>query len=139
MPLTPSTTKPTRRAAAAPESVESFLAALDHPLNPEILAIRQMILDADPSIAEGIKWNTPSFRTSEYFATLHLRSQAGVQVILHFGAKKRDTPGVAISDPESLLNWLADDRASVTFRDLASIEANRAAFTSILRAWITYV
>jgi hypothetical protein len=48
---------------------------------------RQIILDADASIAEGIKWNAPSFYTSEYFATIQLRAKDGVQVILHLGAK----------------------------------------------------
>ena len=61
-----SSTKPTKRGASAPETVEGFLASLDHPFKQEILAIRQVILGADPAIAEGIKWNAPSFRTSEH-------------------------------------------------------------------------
>lgn len=98
-------TKPAKRSPSAPESVEAFLASLDHPFKQEILAVRQIILGADPSIAEGIKWNAPSFRTSEYFATFHLRAKEGVQVILHLGAKTRDSSasGVVIADPESLL------------------------------------
>jgi len=72
-----SSPKPTKRSASAPENVEAFLASLDHPFKPEILALRQVILGADPSIAEGIKWNAPSFRTSEYFATMHLRAKDG--------------------------------------------------------------
>jgi hypothetical protein len=75
-----SSTKPTKRNASAPENVETFLASLDHPFKQEILALRQIFLGADPSIAEGIKWNAPSFRTSEYFATFHLRAKDGVQV-----------------------------------------------------------
>lgn len=134
-----SSTKSTRRSASAPESVETFLASLDHPFKPEILALRQIILDADPSIAEGIKWNAPSFRTSEYFATMQLRAKDGMQVILHLGAKVRDTPGLVIADPESLLKWLAKDRAVATFRDLADIDARRSAFTHVIRQWITHV
>jgi len=131
----------TKRGESTPEEVEIFLAALDHPLKPEILALRQLILAADPSITEGIKWNVPSFRTSEYFATMHLRAKESVQVILHLGAKTRDTSitGVAIADPGSLLVWLAKDRASVTFGDLNDIDARRSAFTDIIRQWITHV
>jgi hypothetical protein len=131
----------TKRAESTPEDVEIFLAALDHPLKPEILALRQIILAADPSITEGIKWNVPSFRTSEYFATMHLRAKDSVQVILHLGAKTRDTSitGIAIADPRSLLEWLAKDRASVTFRDLNDIDARQVAFTDIIRQWITHV
>jgi hypothetical protein len=136
-----SSTQPPKRSASAPENVETFLASLDHPFKPEILALRQIILGVDPSIAEGIKWNAPSFRTSEYFATMHLRAKDGVQIILHLGAKTRDTAtaGLAIADPASLLSWLAKDRASVTFRDLSDIDARGSAFAQLIRQWITYI
>ena len=133
--------KPAKRSASAPESVETFLASLEHPRKQEILALRQIILGADPSIAEGIKWNVPSFRTSEYFATMHLRAIDSVQVILHLGAKVREhaRAGLVIADPEVLLEWLAPDRAAAKFRDLNDINARRAAFTDIIRQWIAHV
>jgi len=133
--------KPARSNAAVPESVETFLATLDHPHKPEILAVRQAILDADPAIAEGIKWNAPSFHTSEYFATFHLRAKEGVQVILHLGAKAREgsIAGGAVDDPSSLLEWLGKDRATVKFRDLADIKAKRAALVQLVREWIKHV
>jgi hypothetical protein len=136
-----SSTKSAKRAAPAPGDVEAFLASLEHPFKREILALRQIVLGADPSIAEGIKWNAPSFHTSEYFATFHLRAKDCVQVILHLGAKKRDSgaAGVVIADPESLLEWLAKDRASVKFRDLEDIHARRAAFEDVVRQWIQHV
>jgi hypothetical protein len=126
---------------SAPEDVEAFLASLDHPHEQEILALRRIILGADPRIGEGIKWNAPSFRTSEWFATVHLRAKPGVQVILHFGAKKRAVfdPCTAISDPESLLEWAGDDRAFARFRDLADVEAKQSAFAAVIRQWIQHV
>lgn len=136
--MTPKSKKP---AASAPDDVAAFLEALDHPSKPEFVALRHIILGADPSITEGIKWNAPSFRTTEWFATFHLRAKDGVQIILHLGAKVRDIPagGLAIADPESLLKWLGKDRATVTFRDLKEIKAKRAAFAKLIRAWIGYV
>jgi len=139
--LKASSKKATKRSAPAPEDVETFLASLEHPFKQEILALRQIILGADPSIAEGIKWNAPSFRTSEFFATFHLRAKDGVQVILHLGAKKREsaTTGIGVADPESMLQWLGKDRASVKFRDRKDIEARGAAFADVIRAWIEHV
>lgn len=133
--------KPTKGKAAEAGSVETFLASLDHPHKREILALRKIILDADPRIAEGIKWNAPSFRTSEYFATFHLRARDGVQVILHQGAKRRDnsTTGIALADPDGLLEWLAKERASVRFRDLTDVETKRSAFARIIRQWIEHL
>jgi len=125
--------------ASGSENVEEFLAALDHPRKGEILALRAIILAAHPSIVEGIKWNSLSFRTSEYFATFHLRAKQGVQIILHLGAKKRDRAVVALDDPESMLTWLDDARASVTFIDGEDIQRHRPAFTEIIRHWIEHV
>lgn len=127
-----------QRAASVPGDVDAFLAALEHPHKPEIVALRRIILGADASIGEGIKWNAPSYRTSDWFATTHLRARRGVQIILHFGARKRDgfTPRADIPDPASLLEWLADDRASATFQDAADVEAKQTAFAELIRAWI---
>jgi hypothetical protein len=55
-------------AVRSPE-VDAFMGSLDHPAKREIETIRQTILGADTSIAEGIKWKALSFRTTEYFAT----------------------------------------------------------------------
>lgn len=122
-------------------TVDEFLATLDHPAKAEILALRQLILAADPRIGEGIKWNAPSFHTTEYFATFHLRAKAGVQLILHLGAKVRDnsTAGMTIADPQSLLTWLAKERASISFRDLAEIRTRQNAFQALIQAWIGHV
>ena len=121
--------------------VEAFLRALDHPHKTEIAALRKIILGSDPAICEGIKWNAPSFRTSDWFATFHLRAKDGVHLILHLGAKKRKgaSPRAAIADPESLLGWLGPDRASVRFRDGKEIAARRSDFQKVLRQWIEHV
>jgi hypothetical protein len=124
----------------AVSDVDAFLASLDHPCKDGILAVRKIMLTADPSIREGIKWNSLSFQTSEYFATVHLRAEDGVQIILHRGAKKRGRSArLAIPDPKGLLEWLAADRASVKFRDLKEITAKRAAFADVVRHWIVHV
>ena len=103
--------------------------------------MRRIILDADASIAEGSKWNAPSFRTTEYFATFNLRAKAGTQLILHFGAKQNDiaNTGLSIPDPEGLLNWLARDRVTVSFRDMNDIVAKRSGLGSLIRQCIKHV
>ena len=133
--------KSSKTSAAVPDAVEAFLASLDHAAKQEIVALRRIILDADPGIADGIKWNAPSFRTTEYFATFNLRAKEGVQLILHFGAKKSDiaSTGVAIPDPDGLLKWLAKDRATVSFRDLKDIAEKKSAFSKLVREWIKHV
>ena len=118
------------------DAVAAFLAALEHPSKDAIVALRDIVLAADARIAEGIKWNAPSFRTSDWFATFHLRAKPGVQLILHRGAKGRDDAMQAIADPDGLLQWLGPDRASVRFRDIGEVEAKRTAFEALVRQWV---
>lgn len=140
-------TAPTRRKAAhatstdSSRAVDEFMATLEHPFKEEVQLIRALVLAVDPSIAEGIKWNAPSFRTTEYFATTHLRARIGVGVILHLGAKSRALPadGLSVSDPENLLHWLAKDRAAVAFTSPGELREKAAAFQAILRQWIAFV
>jgi hypothetical protein len=123
------------------EAVDEFMGKLDHAFKAEIQAIRKTILSADSAIAEGIKWNAPSFRTTEYFATTNLREKAGIGIILHLGAKVRETgpDGLTISDPEGLLKWLARDRAAVVFRDLKDVIDKQSAFENLIRQWVAHV
>lgn len=127
--------------SAKSQSVENFIAALEHPYQAEITELRQIILGADPRIAEEIKWNAPSLYTTQHFATFQLRAKKGVQIILHLGTKVRETAttGITVPDPEALLTWLAKDRASVTFQSMDEINAKRAAFTALIQAWIALV
>jgi len=100
-----------------------------------------LMLAVDPGIREGIKWNAPSFRTTEYFATTNLRSRAGVGIILHLGARVRSLPagGVKIDDPTKLLKWLGKDRAMVEFGNSRDLGEKATAFQSVLRQWIEHV
>jgi hypothetical protein len=139
---------PARKRAASRDAggsqtdpaVDAFLRDMDHPRKSEIQAVRRIILGVSPEIREGIKWNAPSFRTKDYFATVNLRAKGGeerVWLILHMGAKAKDnSKAIRIADPAGLLEWLAKDRCLVTFADAGDIKAKRAALESIVREWI---
>jgi hypothetical protein len=138
----PKSRKPPRLAGAdTTEAVDAFMAGLEHPFKAEIETIRVTVLGAAPGIHEGIKWNSPSFRTTEYFATVNLREKSGIGVILHLGAKVKKLPagGVAIADPGKLLKWLGKDRAMVVFADKNELKARKAGFAKIVRQWVAFV
>lgn len=116
--------------------VDAFIDALDHPLASTIRALRILLLAVDPAIAEAVKWNAPSFRTSEHFATMQLRRPDVVRLILHLGMKKRSLPADVVADPEGLLEWLGPDRALLEFRDAAELEARRDAVVALIRQWV---
>ena len=120
-------------------AVIAFLATLDHPLNKEIVAARKIVLGADASIREGVKWNAPSFRTSDYFATMHLRTTDQLQMVFHRGAKAKAAKAMDIPDQNGLIKWLAPDRCLVSLGKGKAFTANRAALEGIVQAWIAQI
>ena len=123
------------------QAVNDLVSSLNHPATQEIQMLRDIVCEVSPSIQEGVKWNAPSFRVDEYFATINLREEQGVGVVLHFGAKVRDVAAgrESIADPDKLLKWLAKDRATVGFAGKDDIAARKPAFQAVLRQWIRFV
>lgn len=121
------------------ESVDEYVARLQHPLLDDVMELRKLILLADHSIRESIKWNAPSFCTTEHFATMRLNGKVPLQLILHLGAKKQIMPTGAIADPDALLTWLGPDRASISFPTAGSVAAKRVQLAGILKQWIKHV
>ena len=127
----------------AVKSVDEFMRGLDHPLAPALVLIRSTIRKASPRIAEGIKWNSPSFYLKEseaHFATVNVHARPkkgdGVGVILHRGAKVSSAPGPKIEDPDGILEWLGKDRAAAWFFDLREVRAKKVALADVVRQWI---
>lgn len=122
-------------------AVSALLDSMDHPLRKEMDRLRELILATDDRITEGVKWNTASFRTHEWFATLNGPRQVDrPMVILHAGAKVKGLPiKEQVADPDGLLRWLGADRAQLLFADRADIARKASAFQQLLRAWIEQV
>lgn len=119
------------------DDVDAFLTARAHPQDAAIRRLRALVLAADPRIGEGIKWNAPSFHVGgRHFATMQLRREDHVLLVLHLGAGKRTMPEGAIADPDALLTWLGADRATVSFAGAHAVEARAAALQALLRCWM---
>jgi len=116
------------------------MSATEHPMHEVVAALRQLLLGVDPSIVEEGKWNSPSFRTTGHFATMHLRNPRAVQLILHLGAKsKASIPKGAIDDPDDLLEWRGADRAMVTLSGMDDLARKRDALAAVIRQWVRLV
>jgi uncharacterized protein YdhG (YjbR/CyaY superfamily) len=140
-PATKRAAKPSVNASQIDPAVAAYVEALDHPLRKELEAVRRLILGVSPDIREGIKWNSPSFRTTEYFATINVQDSNRLRLILHTGAKAKSsaTAGLPIADPTGLLKWLAKDRCLVTLAAGKELPAKLAALEAILRQWIRHL
>jgi uncharacterized protein YdhG (YjbR/CyaY superfamily) len=131
-------TKSKEKESRTDPAVTAYLDALKHPLKPELEALRQLILSVSPSVHEGIKWNSPSFRTTEWFATVNVHGKNRLRLILHTGAKVKTATkdGFAIPDPKGLLQWLAPDRAMVAFGRADDFDSKAKALKAVLKAWV---
>jgi hypothetical protein len=142
-PAVPASKRATRverapRAATAtqPAAVDAFVAKLRHPLEAEITVLRKLLRGADRRVVEEIKWNAPSYKLAEHFATFNLRKRDAIQIVFHTGAKRKATAKAPqIDDPQSLLQWLAKDRALVTLR-ATDVKPKSAALRALVKQWI---
>lgn len=120
------------------------MAALDHPLKPVVESLRTLIRAVSPTIGEAIKWNSPSFYTTDHFATINIgrrtkaRPTDHVLVILHRGAKAKPagTAELVVDDPANLLEPLGTDRYAVAFHSAVEVKAKGKPFQNIIRQWI---
>jgi hypothetical protein len=121
-----------------PSDVDRFLAELDHPLKAGVERLRAAILASNGAITEHVKWNAPSFRfDSVDRVTFRLRPGDRLQLVLHRGAKVRDDAGdFRFDDDSGLLDWVATDRAVITFRDLDDVAARQAAVVDVVNRWV---
>lgn len=121
---------PAQKATDA-EAVATYMAALDHPLQAEINAVRTIIKNADSRIAERIKWNAPSYYYREDLVTFHTRAQQHVHLVFHHPAI------VTIESP--ILQGDYKDRRMAYFKDMAEVETHRQELERILQYLVAYI
>ncbi|WP_240099143.1 DUF1801 domain-containing protein [Thermomonas flagellata] len=127
------------RKSPSAASVADYIAGLTSPLREDVETLRSAILASAEGIGEEIKWNAPSFYTGEHFATMRLHGKVPLQLILHLGVKKSSIPRDLIEDPEGLLQWLAPDRACISFPSFGSVSTRVASVQNIVRQWLQHV
>jgi hypothetical protein len=117
--------------------VDSFITQLDHPYKAGINLLRAAIKRLDSRIVEEIKWNAPSFKIDDHFATFKLYPPKNIQIVLHTGAKPK-TPlrAFALDDPHKLLKWPAIDRCVLTLQSSAQAEQLEKIVTKMVKQWI---
>lgn len=102
--------------------------------------LRAEILCTDPRISEGIKWNSLSFRTTEWFATWNWRAKDRIELVFHLGAKPK--PGSDLPRQlgnTSLVDWKSVDRGLISFSSVDEFKGKQAEFRSVVTAWVQHI
>ena len=99
-----------------------------------------MILQADPEITEGVKWNSPSFYCNGWFATVGGSKPYKLELVFHHGAKVRHETALrqTIDDSGKILRWASSDRAIVTIFVDGDFGTIRPMLKSIASQWAAY-
>lgn len=109
------------------EQVAAYMQALDHPLKPEVEAVRSLIKAAGP-LSERIKWNAPSYYYKEDFVTFNLHDPSAIRLIFHHPAI------VGIASPLLEGDW--KDRRIAYIRSGQEVDAKKEELQRIIREWI---
>ena len=118
------------------DDVEGFRAGLDSDTLAAIDALRALVVAADGSVEERIKWNAPSFaKGGDDRITLGIERKGGVRAVLHRGAKPK-VDDFSFDDPDRLAKWPAPDRGVLTFADADAVTAKGDALKDLFARWI---
>ncbi|MBK7427117.1 MAG: DUF1801 domain-containing protein [Saprospiraceae bacterium] len=126
------------------QEVDAFFIQLNHPLKDALQLIRKLILEADPEVAEHIKWNSPSFYYSGEMKAFDPKEYKRDIVVSNL--HKNDSillifpTGNVIDEGSGLLGGnFKDTRKSITFSSIDEVQNRSEDLQNIIRNWLSKV
>lgn len=123
------------------QTVEQLLSLLDHPDIDLINQMRRLINEAAPDLAEGVKWNAPSYALNgNDIITFNFRNYGSVSLIFHTGPKGKDTKTGQhlFEDASGLAEWVADKRFVLKVANGRFLQTHAADITQLIQTWVAY-
>ncbi len=118
-------------------TVEEYLAGLEHPRIRDIEVVRAAILGAEPAAVESVKWNAPNFAMGgQDRVTFRLQPGGRFQVVLHRGARVKDSSGFTFEDPDNLVTWASADRGVIDVPAGVASSGELARVLAVICRWL---
>lgn len=121
-------------------TVADYLDSQPEPRRADVESLRALVHEADPTLTEIVKWNSPNYTLDGVDRlTVNAAGTGPVRLILHFGTEREEDKGAASSfagDPDGLLTWHSDIRASLPLPAGDELAVKRAAIIAVIRAWL---
>jgi len=124
-----------------PEKVDAYLRSAKHPLLDVVKSLRRVILAADRSIGEEIKWNAPTFffagpmkpsdpkQYKRYLVVFNLYKKDCIRLVFPSGARVNDASGLLQGD-------YADGRRLALFYSLTDVKNKSRTLRQIIKKWL---
>jgi hypothetical protein len=126
------------------QTIEDYMASLDHPLKESVEKLSEILLGVDPSIAVQVKWNSPSYYYTGEIAPFDPKEYKRDIVVLNLHKKESILlvfpTGARINDPSGILEGkFTDGRKTIKFSNLSEVNAGAEDLRSVVRNWIETV
>jgi len=122
-------------------TVDEFLSAQPIETRAGVESFRKIVHEAEPRLDEVVKWNSPNYTLNGVDRlTINAAGRGPVRLILHFGTDRAEDKGAAPTfshDPDGLLTWHSNIRASLTLPKDDELAAKRDVIVAVIRAWLT--
>ena len=122
-------------------TVDEFLAAQAPEQRAAVESLRVLVHEAEPRLTEIVKWNSPDYTLDGVDRlTINAVGTRPVRLILHFGTGRAEDKGAAPTfsgDPDRLLTWHSDIRASLVMPTAGELPSMRDAIIAVIRAWLS--
>lgn len=110
--------------------VDAWFARYENPMKDVVLRIREIVLAADPRIAECIKWQAPTFIFEGNLASFFPKSKQHASLMFHTGAR--------IPGRHPRLEGGGDTSRVMKIGSLAEADAARKDIEKVVRAWCNW-
>lgn len=120
------------------KTVTEYLDNLNHPLREEIEEVRKIILGANKSLEENIKWNGPNYSVAmNDRISIKVIPPKQIMIIFHRGAKVLEQPKEKLLAVDyGLLEWRTNDRAIATLKNMEYIKLYRKELSELVMNWL---
>jgi hypothetical protein len=109
-------------------AVDAWFGRYENPRKMLVMAVREVILDADPRVTECLKWQAPTFTYKGNIASFFPKAKKHVSLMFHTGA--------TLPDPHHVLEGDGATSRSLKVLDQDDLTAKTPALQQLVRAWI---
>jgi hypothetical protein len=118
--------------------LQSFRRRLDASTLQIVDELRGVIASSCPDLTETFKWNAPNFELNGVDRiTLGISKGGEVRIVLHRGAKPKESSNFRFVDESGLVRWVAADRGTIVFSTLDQVERCRTLLRDLFSRWVS--